>query len=63
MQAAQNADLCLMSELSPVLWQLQQCYSQITQSAAAPPIDATIVQGKVAQVIDLQKGHKQSMYR
>ena len=60
LQAIQNADLCLVShsELSPVLRQLQQCYNQITQSAAAPPIDAAIVQGTVAEVTGLQKRHK-----
>ena len=60
MQAIQSADLCLVShsELSPVLRQLQQCYNQIIQAAAAPPIDAAIVQGTVAEVTGLQKSHK-----
>ena len=39
-------------------WQLQQCYNQITQSAAAPPIDAAIVQGTVTEVTGLQKSHR-----
>ncbi len=60
MQAIQNAGLCLVSqsELSPVLRQLQQCYNQITQQAAAPPIVAAIVQGIVAEVNGLQQSHQ-----
>lgn len=46
------------SELSPMLRQLQPFYNQITQSAAAPPIDAAIVQGTVAEVTGLLKSHK-----
>ena len=60
LQSGHNADLCLVShsELSPVLKQLkqlQQCYNQITHSAAAPSSDAAVVQGTVAEVTGLQK--------